>query len=341
MNRKKHGLFSRIAAGALALSLAAVSSGCQQQNQSNGTIAVIAQAQGVQFWDLLQVGAVEGASELGYEISYASTAKASDIDGQRTLMQQAIANGVKGIIIAPNSPTDLNSEFERAYANDIPVITVSSNATYPGIRSYIGSDNVSAGQIAGRQLAEELGQGGEIAIISHSATAQNAQGRVQGFEDSIALLNKQAKMTLGERATDFSDIWTVSVKESSDGTREGTEEVANKVMKEHPNVKLIFATNENSTLGVCDAVSNAQKAGDIKIIGFNSNEAEISYIKTGVLTGTMVQSPYNMGYLGVRYIDKMLNGEEIRESYDTGAMYVSSRNINDDVVQLWIHPEQN
>ena len=92
---------------------------------------------------------------------------------------------------------------------------------------------------------------------------------------------------------------------------------------------------------MCDAVSNEQKIGEIKIIGFNSNDAEISYIKQGVLTGTVVQSPYNMGYLGVRYIDKMISGEEVRESYDTGAMYVSSRNINDDAVQLWIHPDQN
>ena len=335
MNRKIKGAISRLAAGALALSLAAVSSGCQQQNQSNGTIVVIAQTRGVQFWDLLKTGAEEAGNELNYTIEYYDTESANDVETQKTYLQQAVNNNVKGIIVAPWSPTDLNSEIEKAYSAKIPVITVSSNATYPGIDSYIGSDNTSAGQIAGRNLSSILPEGGKIVIIGHSATATNATGRIQGFVDSVNSLNSQANATMGA-----TNPWRIVTREYSNGQREGTKELAAQMLKEHPNEKFIYATNENSTLGVCDAVQEAGRAGDVKVIGFNSNEAEIAYLEQNVLTGTMVQSPYNMGYLGVRYIDKIKTGEEIRSSYDTGSVFVTSSNLNDDVIQLWIHPDQ-
>ncbi|MBR4224553.1 MAG: substrate-binding domain-containing protein [Oscillospiraceae bacterium] len=340
MNRKKTGIIGRLAAGALALSMAAVSSGCQQQAQSNGTIYVIAQTRGVQFWDLLKVGTEDAANELNYTIAYFDTESANDVDAQRTYIQQAIANDAKGIVIAPWSATELNSELEKAYTAQIPVITVSSSATYPGVDSYVGSDNTAAGQIAGRQLASVLPDGGDIVIIGHSATAANATGRIQGFIDSVNAINAQYKAAYGEQNTSIKDPYNLVTTEYSNGQRDGTKELAAQALKEHPDLKLIYATNENSTLGVCDAISEAGKTGQVKVIGFNSNDAELNYIQQGVLTGTMVQSPYNMGYLGVRFIDKLQSNEEIRSNYDTGAIYVTSSNLNDDIIQLWIHPDK-
>ncbi len=341
MNRKKKGLFSRIAVCSLALSMALLSGCQQQQEQSGGRIAVICQAEGVQFWDQVKVGAEEAGEEMNYEIDFRSTQVATDIDGQRAMIQEAVRNHVKGIVIAPNSPSELNEAFQAAENNDIPVITISSTATYPGITSYIGSDNNSAGEIAGRQIRSVLPSGGKIAVIGHSASARNAKGRIDGFKSAVETVNSQvisASSITAAGAARATAPYSVVITEYSNGQRDGTKETALKVLREHPEVDLIFATNENSTLGVCDAIVEEGRAGTVKVIGFNASEDEVSYINNGTLTGTVVQSPYNMGYLAVRYIAAIDDGTEIRPNYETGAMYVSKNNINDDIVQLWLDP---
>jgi ribose transport system substrate-binding protein len=315
-------------------------SGCGKPAESNGTIAVICQAQGVQFWDQVKVGAEEAGDELNYVIKYSSSQAASDVEGQKALIQQAINDKVDGIVVAPNSPTDLNDVLQAADTAGIPVITISTTANYSGVKSYIGSSNSDAGSIAGRQALTELGPtGGNIGIVGHSATAANSTQRIQGFTDLVKSRIEATEETDDNGNSVIKVNYTiVDTVFSSNGQRDDVKQVTLDLIKAHPEIDLLYATNENSTLGVCDAVDEAGKTGAIKVIGFNSNDAEITYLKSGTLTGTMVQSPYNMGYLGVRYIDALKNGETIRKSYDTGAMYVARSNMDEDFVQLWLDP---
>jgi len=345
MNRKK-GLIKRLLVSSVALSLALGLSSCGNANKSNGTIAVICQAQGVQFWDQVQVGALEAGEELDYEIQYSAAEKASDIEGQRALIQRAINNKVDGIVIAPNSPSELNDVLQAADTAGIPVITISTTASYSGTKSYIGSSNSEAGAMAGRQALTELGATGKIGIVGHSATANNSKDRISGFTDLVdsGNPNSENEPTTGtdENGNEVKQIKyeVVETKYSENGTRDDCKKVALELIAAHPELDLIYATNENSTLGVCDAVDESGNTGKIKVIGFNSNDAEITYLNTGTLTGTMVQSPYNMGYLGVRYIDALKNGEVIRKKYDTGAMYVNRQNLGSEQIQLWLDPSR-
>ena len=79
-------------------------------------------------------------------------------------------------------------------------------------------------------------------------------------------------------------------------------------------------------------------ADSVQVVGFDCPAEVIKYIDNGVLDGTMVQNPYNMGYLGVRYANKMLNGESITSLLDTGAVLVNKDNFSDDNIQLLVYP---
>lgn len=343
MDRKK-GLARRIALSAAALSVALSFSGCAGGPPSNegGTVAVITQAQGIQFWELVEKGATEAGSEMGYTIDYHAATATSDIDGQKELVRTAIRNKVDGIVLAPNSATEMSDVLQEAQVANIPVITISSNANYPGINAYIGSDNQSAGQIAGRNALSLLEGTGKIAVVAHSATASNAQGRVSGFLSVVDAYNVSASTVDDDgNVVESAKFEVVENTSSTNGQRDNVKDLTVKLVQDHPDVDLIFATNEASTLGVCDALVSVGKAGQIKVVGFNSSDEEQAYIKNDTLTGTVVQSPYNMGYLGVRYIDAIKNGETLRSTYDTGAMFVTKSNINDDVIQLWLDPSQH
>ena len=101
----------------------------------------------------------------------------------------------------------------------------------------------------------------------------------------------------------------------------------------------MFSTNTNTTLGVCKAISKLKLENQITVIGFNSDAEEISYIKNGVLDGTVVQNPYMQGYVSVRYAKKMIEGENVPVQLETGAVFVNQSNMNDDFVSRMIYPD--
>ena len=102
----------------------------------------------------------------------------------------------------------------------------------------------------------------------------------------------------------------------------------------------LYATNTNTTLGVCAAVEELGLSGKITIIGFNSDDEELAYIRRGVLDGTIIQNPYIMGYVGVRYAKQAAAGNETAKQLDTGVTFVNSKNMNDEYIQLLLYPDK-
>ncbi|MBP5579166.1 MAG: substrate-binding domain-containing protein [Ruminococcus sp.] len=102
---------------------------------------------------------------------------------------------------------------------------------------------------------------------------------------------------------------------------------------------ILFATNTNTTLGVCAALEELNLAGKITVVGYNSDEEELAYIRRGVLDGTILQNPYIIGYVGVKYAKSAMSGGAVIQSVDTGVTYVNSSNMNDDFIKLLLDPD--
>ena len=69
-----------------------------------------------------------------------------------------------------------------------------------------------------------------------------------------------------------------------------------------------------------------------------AEEIEIEYIKEGVLDGTVIQNPYNMGYISVRYAMKAINNESINANINTGVTFISNKNLDNAEIQLLLNP---
>ena len=112
-------------------------------------------------------------------------------------------------------------------------------------------------------------------------------------------------------------------------------------LKENPDIKVVYSTNETSTLGVCQAIQElGLEPDEITVIGFNSNESELQYLRGGVLDALVVQNPYNIGYLGVYYAGQFVTGGGASGMEYTGVVYVTAENIDDDDIQLILNPKK-
>lgn len=317
----KTGKLQRFALAGLVLS-SMLASGCAAKKTDKGEIAVICKAQNVQFWEAVQAGAEDCGEELQYKISYEAPENETQLAEQIKIMEAAIDRGVRAIVISPNDTDGLNAVIDKAIAKNIPVITVDSDVSHTGRISCVGSQNTDAGAIAARAVKELLPDGGKIAVMGHVEEAQTAIERVGGFEAEFAEDQK----------------YSIVMTRYCDNEAETAKSQTIAMLKNEPEIKVIYATNEPSTTGVCDAITELGLSGKVKVIGFDSSDQEVSYIEDGTLDGIIVQNPYNMGYLGVRCADHYLNGETVRPELTTSVTLVTEENIHNEDIRFLINP---
>ncbi len=181
-----------------------------------------------------------------------------------------------------------------------------------------GSESAEAATEAATTAAEEGGNGIPEGIVPPDA----AMGEFRTEEQTAELI--ESYILEGERCS----------------TVDASYQEAKKLLQENEDIRIMFATNTNTTLGVCQAIEELGLSETVIVIGFNSDEKEISYLKTGVLDGTIIQNPYNMGYVGISYAIKSINDEAVPNTLDTGVTFVDASNLNDDYIQLLLYPDK-
>ncbi|SHM91097.1 substrate-binding domain-containing protein [Ruminococcus flavefaciens] len=373
MNRsKRKGIFRTIAACTLS-AMMLISAGCGKPQNAGGNgqqggppakVAVITKQQ-LSYWDDVKKGAEDAGNELGVQIMYTVATSDNDYVSQVAAIKEAIAADAKAIVIAPNSDTELNSVLDEAVAKGIKVININSKVKdYGKIESFIRCSDSDSGAVAARNVAkilEEKGADyeklGKIAIIGH--TASTAEERIQGFigvltsyashniqkpsvtetdPEKLVEANAAAESEYNSKLEKFSKNF---VQGDRVADREKAAKEAEKLLKNDGNgISIMFGTNTNTTLGICDAVSSLKLDDKIIVVGFNSDEEELSYIRKGTLNGTVVQNPYIMGYVGVRYANKVIKGMTVPTELDVGATFVNGSNMNDDYIQLLLYPDK-
>ena len=257
---------------------------------------------------------------------------------------------------------------------ETPVLTIDSDVSFEGRSTCISTQNLSAGAIAARAAANFVDGSGEVGIICHKANAQTAIERKGGFVDEIEGSSQKADTPKNDPPKndvpddvpsdvpgDTPDGEAPAVPEAPAAPAEETQSSGYPGMKivetkycegnielskagtiqllsEHPDLKVIYATNQPGTVGACQAIDELGRADDITLVGFDYFDGADAYIQSGVLDAVIAQNPYNMGYLGVRYAKRLIDGETIAASVDTGATLITADNLQDADIRWLVDP---
>jgi len=80
-------------------------------------------------------------------------------------------------------------------------------------------------------------------------------------------------------------------------------------------------------MGAAQAILDAGMAGKIRLLGFDNSLAEIQFIEQGVIDATVVQKPFNMGYLAVRAALDAVEKKPRIPFIDTGSVLITASNL--------------
>src|SRR5699024_9112772 len=162
-------------------------------------------------------------------------------------------------------------------------------------------------------MAEMLDYKGTVGLIIHDQTSGSGINRRDGF---VNWMNKNApNIKLLQPQYSNSDMLKAS-------------NIAKAMMASHPDIDGIFASNENSAVGLALAIKATGKT-DIVAVGFDSGKAQIKAIKNGILDGSITQNPVGMGRKLVETALKAIRGEEVAERIGTGFYWYDKPNVDD------------
>lgn len=263
------------------------------------------------YWQIIKKGAEDAALNRNCIIEYTGPQTESMTDSIR-IFDMGIASGIDGIITYIEQEKGYDAIIKKATARGIPVITLDADAKNSTRDAYVGTNNLEAGNEAGKQLTQITLGKSKIGIIMAGKTITSQVERVKGFSNYIG---------------EFSGMKIVAT-ESSDSDVLEAELVAKKMLQQYPEINSIYCTSSVDGIGAARAVIENNKVSKVSIVCFDDLPETLDYIKQGVIEASIVQKPYQMGYDSVNLIIDKLEGLKVKGEYLMGTLVVNKDNVN-------------
>jgi ribose transport system substrate-binding protein len=307
--------------------------GCTRNSppsSSSITIAVIPKGTSHVFWQSIHAGANKAGRELGVEVIWRGPLREDDRDSQVSEVEGFISRGVSGIVLAPLDETALMGPVADAARHKIPVVIFDSGLKGSDYVSFVATDNLKGGRLAGERLAEVLHGKGKVVLLRYAEGHDSTAKREQGFLESLKA---------------HPGIEVVSSNQYGGADVEGAYKKAEALLNGYrkPDGMLgvdgIFCPNESSTFAMLRVLQDNGWAGRVRFIGFDASPNLIKGLRDGGLDGLIVQDPVQMGYLGVKTMVAHLRGESIQKWIDTGVHLVTRENMDRAEIKQLIEPD--
>lgn len=276
--------------------------------------AYLAPALDLPFWRIVGKGvSAEVQSAGGTLTTYDSH---NDAATQLKNAQDAIAQGVAGIVISPTDSSSTPSVLALAKRSHVPVSIAGIGTTSGDYVSFVGSDDEKGAYEVGKKLASVMTQRGwqkgGYGIVSISLARQNGKLRTEGFR----------------RAMKEAGIKEVALNQMQRYTADETFKFVQDMLTANPDMRGLFIETDTPTLGADRALRIAHKGSDVALVAFDGIPEFIDMIRNGSLIASGMQQPYLMGQQSVRTLVDAMHGKTPEKQVTVPIELVSKENLD-------------
>jgi len=285
------------------------------------------------FWDLCAAGVRIAEEEFGVKCEVLMPTEG--VVDQKRLLEAMVAKGVKGIAVSPVDPAN-QTEHLNEIAQATKLITHDADAPESDRLVYIGTDNYKAGRALGQLVKEAIPDGGEVMIFVGRLEQLNARQRRQGVIDELL---ERPHQTLGQ--VQFDEVskvfkgekYTILDTRTDNFDKAKAKANAEDAISKYKDLACMVGLFAYNPPACIDAIREAEKLEQIKVCGFDEQEALLQAIQDGHAHGTISQQPWNYGYNSVKLLASFAAGDTsaIPESrfIDVGFKVVTKANIDE------------
>jgi inositol transport system substrate-binding protein len=249
------------------------------------------------FMTYVRNGLDEAAKKDGVQIQFEDAQ--GDVVRQLNQVQGFINQKVDAVIVLPVDTSATANITRAAVEAKTPLVYVNRHPderTLPKGVVTVASNDIEAGQLQMRYLAEKLGGKGNLAIIMGDLAQNATHDRTEGVKQVLK---------------DFPDIKVVE-QQSAEWQRNKGMDLTSNWLLAGSRFDAIVANNDEMAIGAAMALQQAGKGkGEIAIVGIDGLPDGLAAIKRGMLVASVFQDPKAQATSAVQAALKMIKGEPV------------------------------
>ena len=262
------------------------------ENSGSGAVGFSVSTLNNPFFVSLSEGAKAEAEKQGVKLVVVDAG--DDAAKQTNDIEDLISRNVSVLIVNPVDSDAVAPAVQNAVSKGIKVISVDRVVNGVEVDCQIASDNAAGAKMATEYLVELIGEGAKAVELEGVPGASATIDRGAGFHEAA---DKNLDVVASQTAN-FNRAEGMNVMEN--------------ILQSCPEVKGVFAHNDEMALGAVEAVLASGK--DIKIVGFDATDDAVAAVKSGKMAATVAQKPELMGETAVQTAMKLINGETVEKS---------------------------
>jgi rhamnose transport system substrate-binding protein len=292
LGKSRMGLRALAGLAAASLLLAA---GCSSAPAASLTMTFLPKNLGNAYFDTSFKGVQAAVAKLGGTVTQVGPAKGDDPAGQVSYINTAAQQQVSALIVSANDKSAICDALKEARTAKVKVVTFDSD-TETGCRDLFVNQATADGiaKVQVDMIATQIGDAGEIAILSASANATNQNAWIEMMKKELAASHPNIKLVDTVYGND--DDQTSFDKTSA-------------LLQSHPNLKGIISP---TTVGIAAAgryLSKSEYKGKVALTGLGTPNQMREYVKDGTVTEFALWNPEELGSLAAYAAAALVKGE--------------------------------
>ncbi len=258
------------------------------------TVTFLPKNLGNPYFDTSDAGGKKAVDEFGGTYAEVGPDTATP-DAQVPFINTAAQQGVKALVISADDPKAICNAIGTAQSAGTKIVTFDSD-TSPSCRDLFINQATSEGiaKTEVDQVAKQIGDSGEIAILSAAANATNQNAWIDLMKKDLA--------------ADHPNIKLVDVVYGNDDDQTSFDKTA-ALLQAHPDLKGIISP---TTVGIAAAaryLSTSQHKGKVALTGLGTPNQMREYVKDGTVTSFALWNPEDLGYLAAYAAKALVDGD--------------------------------
>jgi erythritol transport system substrate-binding protein len=239
---------------------------------ADGLITIIVNDPSNPYWLTEGQVAKATAEKLGYTATV--SAHKGDTNTESNMIDTAITNKSKAIILDPANADGSVGAVKKAVAAGIPVLLVNAEINQEGLaKAQLVSNNAQGAALGAQQWVQSVGEKGNYAELFGNPADNNAATRSNGYETVL---------------TQYPDL-KKAAKEVADWDRTKGHDKMQSMLQAHPDIVGVISGNDEMALGAIAALKEAGKLAKVKVGGFDGSPDAVAAIKAGEMQYTVLQ----------------------------------------------------
>lgn len=299
------------------------------------------------FWSQIETGIKQAMkdyeAQLGVKIEYSITgpAEEADAEGYVSALENAIASQPDAILTATLNIDPTVPKAKEAHDAGIVLNFVNcglgngdegDEGTHGEYYNEFYCSNTTIGEMAAQAFLDAMAEKGistDKGTIGMQMNMENAalDFRMQGFRDYMA--EKAPGLTLTD--TEYNDNDSADAQADAENT----------INAVGADLIGIYAGNNVTCDGVCNALRAANMKEGVVSIGVDSDDVEIAALRDGFLSAIIVQDAFTQGYKCMENaILTLVNGQnpETSKQVNCPPVVVNMENIDSEKIQFMMSP---